>query len=472
MRSPASGPSVRIDRVPPRRHGGRQLRSKLQWRTQCTACSRYREPCGKLSRCGMRAGGHRNDGAVPAVPPARHRGPVDPHHPRGGGRVRAAGAALLGRQGLGRHAAPGPEGLLAGPHPLPGHARRHRPQLPRGARVPGPDRRRARRLAGRGLGAGVDRRRAGRSRSPAPTRRATGCRPAPCSTPSPSTSSTPSSAAPAGTRRRPGPRSGSTPSATSSASGTRRTSDPSCGPSTTAATAPGEHIRVFPLSDWTELDIWQYIDDEGIELPSHLLRPPPRGLPPRRHAARPSGRYVTIGEDEELVRGHRPLPHGRGHDLHRCRRVDRRHASTTSSSRWRPPGSPSGAPPGPTTGSARRPWRTASARGTSDGAAALRHRRVGRRRQEHPHRPAALRLQGDLRGPARGGRAGQQPARRRVHRPGPPDRRAAGRARAGHHHRRRLPLLRHARPQVHHRRHPRDTSSTPATWSPGTPPPT
>ncbi len=30
----------------------------------------------------------------------------------------------------------------------------------------------------------------------------------------------------------------------------------------------GEHIRVFPLSNWTELDIWQYIADEGIELPA------------------------------------------------------------------------------------------------------------------------------------------------------------------------------------------------------------
>src|SRR6516162_8850499 len=30
----------------------------------------------------------------------------------------------------------------------------------------------------------------------------------------------------------------------------------------------GEHIRVFPLSNWTELDIWQYIADEQIELPT------------------------------------------------------------------------------------------------------------------------------------------------------------------------------------------------------------
>jgi len=31
---------------------------------------------------------------------------------------------------------------------------------------------------------------------------------------------------------------------------------------------PGEHLRAFPLSDWTELDIWQYIERERIELPS------------------------------------------------------------------------------------------------------------------------------------------------------------------------------------------------------------
>lgn len=30
----------------------------------------------------------------------------------------------------------------------------------------------------------------------------------------------------------------------------------------------GEHIRVFPISNWTELDIWQYIAEDGIEVPS------------------------------------------------------------------------------------------------------------------------------------------------------------------------------------------------------------
>ncbi len=32
--------------------------------------------------------------------------------------------------------------------------------------------------------------------------------------------------------------------------------------------APGEHVRVFPLSNWTELDVWRYVARESIELPS------------------------------------------------------------------------------------------------------------------------------------------------------------------------------------------------------------
>jgi sulfate adenylyltransferase subunit 2 len=31
---------------------------------------------------------------------------------------------------------------------------------------------------------------------------------------------------------------------------------------------PGEHVRVFPISNWTELDVWQYIAREKLELPS------------------------------------------------------------------------------------------------------------------------------------------------------------------------------------------------------------
>jgi sulfate adenylyltransferase subunit 2 len=38
----------------------------------------------------------------------------------------------------------------------------------------------------------------------------------------------------------------------------------------------GEHVRVFPLSNWTELDIWDYIRAEGLEIPSIYLAHPRR----------------------------------------------------------------------------------------------------------------------------------------------------------------------------------------------------
>jgi len=30
----------------------------------------------------------------------------------------------------------------------------------------------------------------------------------------------------------------------------------------------GEHLRIFPLSNWTELDVWRFVEERGIELPS------------------------------------------------------------------------------------------------------------------------------------------------------------------------------------------------------------
>jgi sulfate adenylyltransferase subunit 2 len=62
---------------------------------------------------------------------------------------------------------------------------------------------------------------------------------------------------------------------------------------------PGEHIRVFPLSDWTELDIWQYVADEGIELPSIYYAH-------RRPVFRRDGMLLAVGpsvvpgDDEEV----------------------------------------------------------------------------------------------------------------------------------------------------------------------------
>jgi sulfate adenylyltransferase subunit 2 len=43
-----------------------------------------------------------------------------------------------------------------------------------------------------------------------------------------------------------------------------------------ARTNKGESIRVFPLSNWTELDIWQYIYKENIPIvPLYFARPRP-----------------------------------------------------------------------------------------------------------------------------------------------------------------------------------------------------
>jgi sulfate adenylyltransferase subunit 2 len=50
----------------------------------------------------------------------------------------------------------------------------------------------------------------------------------------------------------------------------------------------GEHIRVFPLSDWTELDIWQYIDQEQVEIPSIYFSH-------RRQVFRRDGMLLAIG---------------------------------------------------------------------------------------------------------------------------------------------------------------------------------
>lgn len=45
--------------------------------------------------------------------------------------------------------------------------------------------------------------------------------------------------------------------------------------------APGEHFRVFPISNWTELDVWQYIARENVALPS-LYYAHPREIVERR----------------------------------------------------------------------------------------------------------------------------------------------------------------------------------------------
>ena len=35
----------------------------------------------------------------------------------------------------------------------------------------------------------------------------------------------------------------------------------------------GQNVRVFPISNWTELDVWSYIQKESIEIPSIYFAP-------------------------------------------------------------------------------------------------------------------------------------------------------------------------------------------------------
>ena len=64
---------------------------------------------------------------------------------------------------------------------------------------------------------------------------------------------------------------------------------------------PGEHVRVFPLSNWTELDVWEYVEREKVELPSIYFAH-------EREVFRRSGMWLTEGawggprEDEPVAR--------------------------------------------------------------------------------------------------------------------------------------------------------------------------
>jgi sulfate adenylyltransferase subunit 2 len=61
----------------------------------------------------------------------------------------------------------------------------------------------------------------------------------------------------------------------------------------------GEHIRVFPLSNWTELDVWHYIEREGLEIPS-IYFAHTRTVFERDGILLADSDFVTRGEDEQL----------------------------------------------------------------------------------------------------------------------------------------------------------------------------
>jgi sulfate adenylyltransferase subunit 2 len=61
----------------------------------------------------------------------------------------------------------------------------------------------------------------------------------------------------------------------------------------------GEHIRVFPLSNWTELDVWQYIAREQLEIPSIYLAHPRRVFE-RDGMLLADNPYIPRAEDEPV----------------------------------------------------------------------------------------------------------------------------------------------------------------------------
>ena len=63
---------------------------------------------------------------------------------------------------------------------------------------------------------------------------------------------------------------------------------------------PGEHIRVFPLSNWTELDIWQYIEAEGVDIPS-IYYAHQRQVFQRDGMWLAVTEHLTPGDSEEVV---------------------------------------------------------------------------------------------------------------------------------------------------------------------------
>jgi sulfate adenylyltransferase subunit 2 len=63
---------------------------------------------------------------------------------------------------------------------------------------------------------------------------------------------------------------------------------------------PGEHVRVFPLSNWTELDVWQYIQEEKIDLPCIYFAH-------EREVFRRDGMLYAISDFIELLPGEDPF---------------------------------------------------------------------------------------------------------------------------------------------------------------------
>ncbi len=126
----------------------------------------------------------------------------------------------------------------------------------------------------------------------------------------------------------------------------------------------GEGVRVFPISNWTELDVWQYIAREGLELP-------PIYFAHEREVFRRDGMLYAVSEHVERMEGEEPFT-----ESVRFRTVgDMCCTGAVASTRSRHGGrrrrdrgdarSPSAARRAPTTAPPRPRWRTGSVSATS-----------------------------------------------------------------------------------------------------------
>jgi sulfate adenylyltransferase subunit 2 len=62
----------------------------------------------------------------------------------------------------------------------------------------------------------------------------------------------------------------------------------------------GEHVRVFPVSNWTELDVWSYIAAEGLEVPSIYFAH-------ERDVFRRDGMLYAVSDYVQLIDGEEPF---------------------------------------------------------------------------------------------------------------------------------------------------------------------
>src|SRR5210317_1016310 len=62
----------------------------------------------------------------------------------------------------------------------------------------------------------------------------------------------------------------------------------------------GEHFRAFPISNWTEMDVWNYISRENIKIPS-LYFAHDREVVWRQESWIPHSEYIKLEEHEEIV---------------------------------------------------------------------------------------------------------------------------------------------------------------------------